>query len=133
MQLIAYILVYPILWLISILPFKLLYGFSDVIYLFMYLIFGYRKSVVKENLRLVFPDKSEKDIAEITSQFYHHFCDMMVEAIKSLTISEAQMKKRFKFTNVELINDQPTFIQHGFNQKEVVSLFMKVVVRLTTY
>ena len=105
MQLIAYILVYPILWLISILPFKLLYGFSDVIYLFMYRIFGYRKSVVKENLRLVFPDKSEKDIAEITSQFYHHFCDMMVEAIKSLTISETQMKKRFKFTNVELIND----------------------------
>ncbi|WP_299101581.1 lysophospholipid acyltransferase family protein [uncultured Winogradskyella sp.] len=105
MQLIAYILVYPILWLISILPFRLLYGFSDLIYLFMYRVFGYRKAVVKENLRLVFPDKSEKEIATITSQFYHHFCDMMVEAIKSLTISEAQMKKRFKFTNVELLND----------------------------
>ncbi len=71
----------------------------------MYRVFGYRKAVVKENLRLVFPDKSEKEIATITSQFYHHFCDMMVEAIKSLTISEAQMKKRFKFTNVELLND----------------------------
>ncbi|WP_179348737.1 lysophospholipid acyltransferase family protein [Winogradskyella pacifica] len=105
MQLIAYILIYPILWLISILPFRLLYGFSDVIYIFMYRIFGYRKTTVKENLRLVFPDKSEKEISEITGKFYHHFCDMMVEAIKSLTISEAQMNKRFKFTNVELIND----------------------------
>ncbi|EPR74132.1 Lipid A biosynthesis lauroyl acyltransferase [Winogradskyella psychrotolerans RS-3] len=105
MQLIAYILIYPILWLISILPFRLLYGFSDVIYIFMYRIFGYRKTTVKENLRLVFPDKSKKEISEITSKFYHHFCDMMVEAIKSLTISEAQMNKRFKFTNVDLITD----------------------------
>ncbi|WP_412560567.1 lysophospholipid acyltransferase family protein [Winogradskyella sp. MIT101101] len=105
MQLIAYILVYPILWLVSILPFRLLYGLSDVIYFFVYKVFGYRKSVVKENLRLVFPDKSEKEITDITGKFYHHLCDMMVEAIKSLTISEAEMQRRFKFSNVELIND----------------------------
>ncbi|MEF3079593.1 lysophospholipid acyltransferase family protein [Winogradskyella poriferorum] len=101
MQLIAYILIYPILWLISILPFRLLYGLSDVLYIFLFKIFGYRKSTVKENLRLVFPDKPEKEIATITSQFYHHLCDMIVEAIKSLTISEKEMKKRFKFTNIE--------------------------------
>ncbi|WP_430468418.1 lysophospholipid acyltransferase family protein [Winogradskyella ouciana] len=104
MQLIAYILVYPILWLVSILPFRLLYGLSDVIYFFVYKVFGYRKSVVKENLRLVFPDKSEKEITDITGKFYHHLCDMMVEAIKSLTISEAEMQRRFKFSNVEVIN-----------------------------
>ncbi|MFK7832706.1 MAG: lysophospholipid acyltransferase family protein [Winogradskyella sp.] len=105
MQLIAYILVYPILWLISMLPFRLLYGLSDVVYLFMYKIFGYRKSVVKGNLRLVFPEKSEQEISTITSKFYHHFCDMMVEAIKSMTISETELLKRYKFTNVELLND----------------------------
>lgn len=105
MQLIAYILIYPILWLISILPFRLLYGLSDVLWVFLYKIFGYRKSTVSENLRLVFPDKSEKEISKITGQFYHHLCDMILEAIKSLTISEAEMRKRFKFTNVELIND----------------------------
>ena len=105
MQLIAYILVYPILWLISILPFRLLYGLSDVIYFFIYRIFKYRKSVVKANLRLVFPDKSEQEITSITSKFYHHFCDMMVEAIKSMSISEAELLKRYKFTNIELIND----------------------------
>ena len=61
--------------------------------------------MVKENLRLVFPDKSEKEITNITGKFYHHLCDMMVEAIKSLTISEAEMQRRFKFSNVEVIND----------------------------
>lgn len=105
MQLIAYILIYPILWLISILPFRLLYGLSDVIYFFIYRIFKYRKPVVKANLRLVFPEKTEHEITTITSLFYRHFCDMMVEAIKSLTISEAELRKRYKFKNIELIND----------------------------
>ncbi|WP_299129242.1 lysophospholipid acyltransferase family protein [uncultured Winogradskyella sp.] len=105
MQLIAYIIVYPILWLISILPFRLLYGFSDVICFFIYRVFGYRKSTVTNNLRLVFPEKSEEDIKAITSKFYHHLCDMIVEAIKSMTISKAQLKKRYRFTNVDLIRD----------------------------
>ncbi len=105
MQFIAYILIYPILWLISILPFRLLYAFSDLIYLFVYKIFGYRINTVKKNLNLAFPEKSEEDINNITKKFYHHLCDMIVESIKSLTISEAEMKKRFSFTNVELIQN----------------------------
>lgn len=105
MQFIAYILIYPILWLISILPFRLLYAFSDVLYLFVYKIFGYRTTTVKANLNLVFPDKSEKEIKSIMDKFYHHLCDMIVEAIKSLTISKTEMQKRYKFPNVHLIND----------------------------
>jgi KDO2-lipid IV(A) lauroyltransferase len=105
MQLIAYILIYPLLWLISILPFRLLYGLSDVLWFFLYKVFGYRKSTVKGNLRLVFPDKSEQEISTITNQFYHHLCDMIVEAIKSMTISEAELRKRYKFTNLEVIKD----------------------------
>ena len=105
MQFLVYILVYPFLWLISILPFRLLYAFSDLIYFFMYYVFGYRKKTVQDNLHLVFPDKSEKEINRITKAFYHHLCDMIVEAIKSLTITETEMKKHFTFANVELIQD----------------------------
>lgn len=105
MQFLVYILVYPFLWLISILPFRLLYLFSDGLYIIIYRIFGYRKKVVLNNLNLVFPEKSNADIKRITKVFYHHFCDMMVEAIKSMTISEAEMKKRFTFSNVELLQD----------------------------
>ncbi|GGG43672.1 lysophospholipid acyltransferase family protein [Bizionia arctica] len=103
MQFLAYILIYPILWLISILPFKLLYLFSDGIYVLIYHIIGYRRKTVNENLHLVFPDKSEKEIKTITKKFYHHLCDMVVESIKSMTISEAEMKKHFTFSNIELI------------------------------
>ena len=105
MQFLVYILVYPFLWMISILPFRLLYAFSDFLYLFIFRIFGYRKKVVKENLNLVFPDKTKEEINRITKAFYHHLCDMMVESIKSLTISEDEMKKRFTFSNVEVIRN----------------------------
>lgn len=105
MQLLAYIIIYPILWLISILPFRLLYGFSDIVWFFMYRVFKYRKKVVKSNLRLVFPKKTPEEIENICSKFYHHLCDMILEAIKSMTISEASMMKRYKFTNIELIHD----------------------------
>lgn len=105
MQFLGYILIYPLLWLISILPFRLLYAFSDVVYFLIYRIFGYRKKVVVDNLKLVFPEKSDQEIKSITKKFYHHLCDMMLESIKSMTISEAEMKKRFTFTNVELMQD----------------------------
>ena len=103
MQFLAYALIYPFLWLISILPFRLLYAFSDVLYLLLYRILGYRKKTVQANLELVFPDKTKEEINSITKKFYHHLCDMVVEAIKSMTISESEMKKRFTFTNIDLI------------------------------
>lgn len=101
MQFLAYVIIYPFLWIISILPFRLLYVFSDCLFVFVYYIIGYRKKVVKANLKLVFPEKPEKEIQSIAKKFYHHLCDMIVESIKSLTISEATMNKRFTFTNVD--------------------------------
>lgn len=104
MQLLAYILIYPFLWLVSILPFRLLYAFSDFLYFFIYRIFGYRTNTVKNNLDLVFPDKTDVEKKQIMKTFYHHLCDMVVESIKSMTISESEMKKRFVFTNIEEVH-----------------------------
>jgi Kdo2-lipid IVA lauroyltransferase/acyltransferase len=87
------------------LPFRLLYALSDGVFILVYHVFGYRRSVVKENLDLVFPDKSDQEIKSITKAFYHHLCDMMLESIKSLTISEREMKKHFTFSNVELLQN----------------------------
>ena len=62
MQLLAYILIYPILWLVSLLPFRLLYAISDALYVLIYHLFGYRTKTVKANLKLVFPEKSDLEI-----------------------------------------------------------------------
>jgi len=105
MQFLAYILIYPFFWFISILPFRLLYAFSDFLYLFIYRIFGYRKKVVQTNLKLALPEKSVEEINTITKKFYHHLCDMIVESMKSMTISEDEMKKRYAFTNIEVLTN----------------------------
>ncbi len=103
MQLIVFLIVYPILWIISILPFPILYLFSDLIYVLIYHIVGYRKKVVRNNLKLAFPKKTDKELKQIEKKFYKHLADMFLEMIKTLSISNAAAEKRYKFTNVELL------------------------------
>lgn len=105
MQRLVYILAYPFLWLISILPYRLFYFFSDLVYFLVYRVGGYRKKVVYTNLRLVFPDKSEKEIKYIQKAFYKHMCDMFLETIKTLNISEEELKKRYALPNIDLLLD----------------------------
>lgn len=104
MQRLVYILAYPIIWIVSKFPMPLLYFTSDVIFVLLYHLIGYRKKVVKDNLHLVFPNKSKKEISGITKKFYHHLCDMLLESVKSLSISEEELKKRFTFANLEEIH-----------------------------
>lgn len=105
MQRLAFYIVYPLLKLISILPFSLLYILSDFVFLLVYTIFGYRKKVVRANLKLAFPEKTSRERNKIMRAFYRHLCDLIFEAIKSMHISEEELKKRFKFENIEMIRD----------------------------
>lgn len=105
MQLLIYIIVFPILWLMSILPFRVLYLFSDFISFILFRIIGYRKDVVLNNIKIAFPEKSEKEIRKIRRQFFKHFTDVFMEMIKSITISEKNVHKRFVFEDIEVIND----------------------------
>jgi len=100
MQFILYILLYPILWLISILPFRLLYAFSDFIYLIVYYVIRYRKKTVRENLALALPDLSDKERLVIEKKSFHYLCDMFLEMIKTMTISKKELNKRYIFTNM---------------------------------
>jgi len=105
MQFLVYILAYPILWLISILPFRLFYLFSDFVYFLVYRVIGYRKRVVRENLLLTFPNLSDAERKNIEKKFYQHMCDMFLETIKTMSISAEEMDKRFQVTNIELVQD----------------------------
>ncbi len=103
MQGLVFWVVYPILWLISILPFRIFYIVSDAVFVLVYYIIGYRRKTVTDNLKLVFPEKSDSEIKRIRKKFYHHMCDMFLEMIKSISISEKELKRRFVFTNLEYL------------------------------
>lgn len=97
--------VYPLLWLISKLPFRAIYVLSDACYILVYRIIGYRKKVVRQNLALCFPEKSGAELKSIEIKFYHHLCDIFLEMIKTLDLKPEDLKERFIITNPEAIKD----------------------------
>lgn len=101
MQFLLFIVLYPILWLISILPFRLLYLFSDFVYIIIYKIFGYRKKIVRENLKKGLPHLSDKERLIVEKKSYHHLCDIFLEMVKTMTISKKEINKRYVFTNLD--------------------------------
>lgn len=102
MRFIVYLIAYPFLWCISMLPFRLLYLFSDFTYLIVYYLIGYRKKTVRENLALALPHLSTEERLAIEKKSFRHLCDMFLEMIKTMTISNKEISKRFVFTNMEV-------------------------------
>ena len=105
MQFLIFIIAYPFLWIISILPFRLFYWLSDAVYIVVYYIIGYRKKIVRENLALALPHLNEEERLVIEKKSYQHLCDMFMEMIKTMSISPEEMSKRFTITNIDLIKE----------------------------
>jgi len=105
MQLLFFLVLYPVLWLVSILPFRLLYTFSDFIYLIVYYVIRYRLRIVRSNIAMALPHLSEKERREIEKKSYQHLCDMFLEMVKTMTISEKEISERFTYTNLEVYLD----------------------------
>ncbi|MBP6181887.1 lysophospholipid acyltransferase family protein [Flavobacterium sp.] len=105
MQFLVFIIAYPFLWIVSILPFRIFYWLSDVVYFLVYYVVGYRKKVVRANLAMALPHLNDKDRLVLEKKSYHHLCDMFLEMIKTMTISSEEMNKRFKITNIDLIKE----------------------------
>lgn len=88
----------------ALLPLRVLYLLADLLYVPLYYVVRYRRKLVFENMRNSFPDKSEKELRRLEKQFYHHFCDYIVETIKLLHISEREMRRRMIFEQAEIID-----------------------------
>lgn len=79
MQFIVFILLYPLLWLISILPFRLLYIVSDAVYVLVYYVIRYRRKIVRQNITLALPHLSKKEQLAVEKESYRHLCDMFLK------------------------------------------------------
>ena len=97
----SYIL-YAIVWLISFLPFRVLYLIADLNYLLLYYVFHYRRKVVRTNLCNSFPEKSLREIVAIERKYYKHLADLTIELYKLWHVSEATIRKRCVFKNTAL-------------------------------
>jgi len=98
-----YYIIYPLFYLISLLPWRVLYLLSDAVYGLVYYVTGYRKEVVMKNLLIAFPEKTEKERIQIAKEFYHNFTDTFIETIKLLSVSDKTFNKRYT-SNIEVVN-----------------------------
>jgi len=103
MSLLTTILFYFFILIISVLPFFLLYGFSNFLQLLMLHVVKYRKDVIEDNLKKAFPDKTEQERKVLLKKFYRNLTDNLVESLKTFTMRKAEIVRRHKIRNPELL------------------------------
>jgi len=102
---ILYYIIQAVWYVFSLLPMRVHYVISDLMFWLLYKLVGYRRNVVRKNLTESFPEKSEEELRRIERGFYHFFCDYLVETVKLMTISREEMKRRVVFKHAELVDE----------------------------
>ena len=92
-----------VLWLIALIPFPLLYLVSDLAFLLVYYVAGYRKQVVRQNLAGAFPEKTPAELLHIEKAFFRYLCDLNLEVLKIPVMTASRLRKRVHFTNAGLL------------------------------
>ncbi len=126
---ILYYIVVAIWYLLSLLPMWVHYILSDLVFLLLYYVLGYRKKVIRKNLTTSFPEKTEEELQRIERGFYHFFCDYLAESVKLMTVSRKNLKRRMVFKGTELVNQCveegqscAVFLGHYCNWEWITSL-----------
>ena len=110
-------LLYGIVFICSLQPMWLHYIYSDILYFIIRYIVGYRKRIVRKNLRSSFPEKTDRERKEIEKRFYAFFCDYIVENIKLLTMRKKNIMKRMTFEGLEEIDK-------SFREHDLVFIYL---------
>lgn len=126
--------------IVALLPFWVLYLISDLVFLVIFYMVRYRRHVVRTNLNLAFGEsRSQEEINTIERKFYRHLCDLFVESIKLLHVSDREMLRRFVVTNGEVVNEtsseghsQLIMLGHYCNWEwvQAISLYMNLNERI---
>lgn len=103
MKAFGYYIFYVFNWLMTLLPLKILYIFSDLTFLILYYFPSYRRDVVSTNLKNAFPEKSETELKIIEKKFYRHLADIFIETFKLSHLSKEEHMKRFTVSNLGIL------------------------------
>ena len=88
--------------LLSRLPWIALYAFSALLYFLAYYVVRHRAHVIAEQLEKVFPALTPAQRESIHKQYLRNFCDVLIEVLKSMSMSEDDMRRRMHVNNMEL-------------------------------
>lgn len=99
---ITYYIIFIPLYLLSLLPWRLHYVFSDfVLYPLARYVLRYRRPLVRQQLAECFPEKTEQERRAIERDFYHWFADVVVESIKQISMTRDDFRRHMTFEGVD--------------------------------
>ncbi len=104
MQKIGFYIFLPILYFFSILPFRVVYLLSDLLFPLLYAL-GYRKKVVRKNLINSFPNKNLAEIIRIEKGFYRYIIDFLFEVLKCITMQPATFLERVQIEKSPIVEE----------------------------
>ncbi|HZT01248.1 MAG TPA: lysophospholipid acyltransferase family protein [Steroidobacteraceae bacterium] len=87
--------------LLSHVPFPLLYSLADFLGWLAFRVFPYRDQVVRANLSQCFPELDEVRMRAIRRRYYLGFAEVLVEVIKSATLSADEIRRRVRIIDIE--------------------------------
>ena len=117
MKSVLYYTAYSLIWLFTLLPLRILFFFSDQLFVLLFCLAGYRRRVVFTNLQNAFPEKSRKEIHRIARRFYRHLTDSFVELVYPLNMNVREHSRRYSFKN-------PGLLEELYGQKRNILLLM---------
>lgn len=97
-------IVYALVYLVSLLPLRVLYLLADVLAGLMHTVIRYRRRVTRDNLTHCFPEMSLKEIRRTERRFYRFLADYFVETLKLASMSEKEMRRRMRFEGLDEVN-----------------------------
>ncbi len=87
------------------LPLPVLYELSRAIFRIAYYVFRWRRPLAATNLRNAFPEKTAAERAAILKQSYRNLADLIVETLYGYGASAAEMQRRVRVENPELLRE----------------------------
>lgn len=126
-----YRLMFALWYAVSLLPWRVMYIISDfVFYPLVYHVLRYRRRLVRQSLSAAFPEKDAGERLKTEREFYHWFCDYIVEIIKHASMTVEDIDRHIELVGVEAVERE--FMASGkslcvlylghFNNWEWVSL-----------
>jgi Kdo2-lipid IVA lauroyltransferase/acyltransferase len=92
-------------WVISLMPFWLLYVISDILYYPIYYVIRYRRKVVDQNLRNSFPGLTPAQLGRIRRKFYHNLSDLLLEVLRMRRLTPEQFRSRIRIDGLEIMKE----------------------------
>ncbi|MDY0253382.1 MAG: lysophospholipid acyltransferase family protein [Tenuifilaceae bacterium] len=89
--------------LIGIMPFRVMYWFSDFFAFMLRRVFGYRSKTIDENLARAYPNLPVEEKQRLTKLIYRNISDVFIEGVKAFLMTHQQVVRRHKVINPEIL------------------------------